>query len=83
MTVHRDDTYSIMLEEQALNPKEITTICLTRNFGLEGAVKAGIRQAKGDAVVVMDADLQGSAPSDSGNDSKMGKWCGCCCGKPD
>ena len=54
----QDDTYSIMLEEQALNPKEITTICLTRNFGLEGAVKAGIRQTKGDAVVVMDADLQ-------------------------
>ena len=33
-------------------------ICLSRNFGLEGAVNAGIRYAKGDAVVVMDADLQ-------------------------
>lgn len=54
----RDHTYQIMLEEQAMNPRDITTICLTRNFGLEGAVNAGIRQAKGDAVVVMDADLQ-------------------------
>lgn len=54
----KDNTYAIMLEEQANNPNEITTICLSRNFGLEGAVNAGIRKAKGDAVVVMDADLQ-------------------------
>lgn len=54
----KDNTYAVMLEEQAANPKEITTVCLSRNFGLEGAVNAGIRKAKGDAVVVMDADLQ-------------------------
>lgn len=54
----RDSTYSIMLEEQAQFPDIITTICLSRNFGLEGAVNAGIKKAAGDAVVVMDADLQ-------------------------
>ena len=54
----KDRTYEIMLEEQKLNPDTITTICLSRNFGLEGAVNAGIRKASGDAVVVMDADLQ-------------------------
>lgn len=54
----KDDTYSIMLEEQQKHSKEISTICLSRNFGLEGAVNAGIRKAAGDAVVVMDADLQ-------------------------
>ncbi len=54
----KDNTYSIMLEEQAKNRDVITTICLSRNFGLEGAVNAGIRKAVGDAVVVMDADLQ-------------------------
>ncbi|WP_294155255.1 glycosyltransferase family 2 protein [uncultured Clostridium sp.] len=54
----KDNTYAIMLEEQKANPKEITTICLSRNFGLEGAVNAGIRKAMGDAVVVMDSDLQ-------------------------
>ena len=54
----QDRTYAIMQEEQVANPKEISIICLSRNFGLEGAVNAGIRQAKGEAVVVMDADLQ-------------------------
>lgn len=54
----KDNTYALMLEEQRKHSKEITTVCLARNFGLEGAVNAGIRKAKGDAVVVMDADLQ-------------------------
>ncbi len=54
----KDDTYAIMLDEQRMHPEEISTICLSRNFGLEGAVNAGIRKASGDAVVVMDADLQ-------------------------
>lgn len=54
----KDNTYAVMMEEQKAHPKEISTICLSRNFGLEGAVNAGIRKAAGDAVVVMDADLQ-------------------------
>lgn len=56
----KDETYNLMLNEQKKHPEVITTICLSRNFGLEGAVNAGIRKAKGDAVVVMDADLQDS-----------------------
>ncbi len=54
----KDRTWQIIQEEQAANPKEITAVCLSRNFGLEGAVHAGLVTAKGDAVVVMDADLQ-------------------------
>ena len=54
----KDNTYKIMMEEQEQSPELITTICLSRNFGLEGAVNAGIRKAIGDAVIVMDADLQ-------------------------
>lgn len=54
----KDGTYSIMLEEQKQHPEVITVVCLSRNFGLEGAVNAGIRKALGDAVIVMDADLQ-------------------------
>ncbi len=54
----KDSTYQVMLEEQAKNPDVISTVCLSRNFGLEGAVSAGIKKAAGDAVVVMDADLQ-------------------------
>lgn len=33
-------------------------ISLSRNFGKEGAMLAGLRAARGDAVVIMDADLQ-------------------------
>lgn len=54
----QDDTYKLMLNEQKKHPTEISTICLSRNFGLEGAVSAGLQKASGDAVVVMDADLQ-------------------------
>jgi len=54
----KDNTYSIMLEEQQAHPDIISVICLSRNFGLEGAVHAGIQKAAGDAVVVMDSDLQ-------------------------
>ena len=54
----KDNTYDLMLQEQNLHPDIISTICLSRNFGLEGAVNAGLRMAKGDAIIVMDADLQ-------------------------
>lgn len=54
----KDQTYAKMLEQQQMHPNNITLVCLSRNFGLEGAVKAGVEKAKGDAVIVMDADLQ-------------------------
>ena len=53
----KDNTYNLMLQEQAAEPERISVVCLSRNFGLEGAVSAGLRSASGDAVVVMDADL--------------------------
>lgn len=53
-----DRTYENMQRMQRLHPREISIVNLSRNFGLEGAVNAGIRLALGDAVVVMDADLQ-------------------------
>lgn len=54
----KDSTIEKMLEVQDKNPKNISIVNLTRNFGLEGAVNAGIKKAAGDAVIVMDADLQ-------------------------
>lgn len=53
-----DGTLTEMLLEQERDPRHIAIVSLTRNFGLEGAVQAGLRYAGGDAVVVMDADLQ-------------------------
>lgn len=54
----KDRTLEKMYEAQAKYPDHVGVIDLTRNFGLEGAVNAGLRTATGDAVVVMDADLQ-------------------------
>ncbi len=54
----KDNTYAIMQEEQQAHPDQISIICLSRNFGLEGAVHAGISKASGDAIIVMDSDLQ-------------------------
>lgn len=54
----KDHTLEKMYEAQAKYPEHVGVIDLTRNFGLEGAVNAGLRTATGDAVVVMDADLQ-------------------------
>lgn len=54
----KDSTYEKMQELYARYPDQITLINLSRNFGLEGAVRAGLSRAIGDAVVVMDADLQ-------------------------
>ena len=54
----KDKTLQKMYEAQQKYPQNIGVIDLTRNFGLEGAVNAGLKTATGDAVVVMDADLQ-------------------------
>lgn len=54
----KDHTLEKMYEAQAKYPDNVGVIDLTRNFGLEGAVNAGLKTASGDAVVVMDADLQ-------------------------
>ncbi|MGC8025604.1 glycosyltransferase, partial [Salmonella enterica] len=36
----------------------VRVVCLSRNFGHQIAVTAGVDAARGDAVVLMDADLQ-------------------------
>lgn len=46
------------LREFALRDPRIRVVSLSRNFGHQAALSAGIDHATGDAVVVMDADLQ-------------------------
>lgn len=53
----RDDTYAIMCELREADPR-VATLRLSRNFGKELALTAGLDHADADAVVVIDADLQ-------------------------
>ncbi|GIX49569.1 MAG: glycosyl transferase family 2 [Candidatus Tectimicrobiota bacterium] len=53
----RDDSLAIMRQLHEADPR-IAIVDLSRNFGKEIALSAGLDFAKGDAVVVLDADLQ-------------------------
>ncbi len=53
----RDASLEVMVGLAASHP-EIKIVDLSRNFGKEYAVSAGLRFARGEAVVVMDGDLQ-------------------------
>ncbi|WP_233266442.1 glycosyltransferase family 2 protein [Cobetia sp. L2A1] len=46
------------LEAAVASDSRVRYLSLTRNFGKEAAMSAGIEQARGDAVVPMDVDLQ-------------------------
>ncbi len=53
----RDATYTLMVA-LASSDDRVKVVQLSRNFGHQVALTAGIQHAAGDAVVVMDADLQ-------------------------
>lgn len=53
----RDLTWHL-LNELTINDKNVRLISFSRNFGHQIAVTAGIDHANGDAVILMDADLQ-------------------------
>ena len=53
----KDKTLEI-LEAIALNDKNVKIISFSRNFGHQCAVTAGLRVANGDAVLIIDADMQ-------------------------
>jgi dolichol-phosphate mannosyltransferase len=53
----RDGSLALMKDMRARDPR-VKVIDLSRNFGHQSAVSAGIDHARGRAVVVMDGDLQ-------------------------
>jgi dolichol-phosphate mannosyltransferase len=53
----RDRSAQLLLERQAGDPR-VVLVRLTRNWGHQPAIAAGLTVAKGDAVVLMDGDLQ-------------------------
>ena len=53
-----DDTWKKINQLKQLNKKEILGIKLSRNFGHQNAVIAGLTYCKSDFVLIIDADLQ-------------------------
>lgn len=53
----RDET-PVLLHELSISDQRIRGLRLSRNFGHQIATTAGVENARGDAVVIIDADLQ-------------------------
>lgn len=53
-----EDGSADAIEKLAQQKKRVRLIELSRNFGKEAAVTAGLHGAKGDAAIILDADLQ-------------------------
>ena len=53
----RDKTFAMASDIQKKDP-HVVLVDFSRNFGQQMAVSAGLDQARGDAVVIIDADLQ-------------------------
>jgi dolichol-phosphate mannosyltransferase len=53
----KDRSFALLAEIAAVHPS-VKVLRFSRNFGHQNAITAGMAYAKGDAVVVMDADLQ-------------------------
>ena len=53
----KDNTLNL-LEEIAKNNNKVKIISFSRNFGHQAAVTAGLKYTTGDAIVIIDADLQ-------------------------
>ena len=52
-----DNTYNLLLSLAKQEPR-ISVIRLSRNFGKEAAIAAGLQHTDADAAIIMDADLQ-------------------------
>ncbi len=52
-----DSSLELLLDLQTADP-HVVVVDLTRNWGHMGAISAGLRSSRGDAVIVMDGDFQ-------------------------
>jgi len=52
------DSTPLLLDELAAKDSHVRAVHLTRNFGHQAAISAGLTVAKGDVVAIMDCDLQ-------------------------
>ena len=77
----KDSSLEQLRELHSAEPRVIV-VDLSRNWGHMGALSAGLRTAGGDAVILMDADLQGSSGGDSAVRSRLARrGAGCDRGK--
>ena len=53
----KDQTLNLLIKAQEIYP-QLVIVNLSRNFGHEGAIAAGLSVTKGDIIVPLDADLQ-------------------------
>jgi len=53
-----DDSFARLCEVRESAPERVCVLKLLRNFGQYAAIQAGLQRARGDACVVMSADLQ-------------------------
>jgi len=53
----RDRSYQILKDARQKDPR-VKVLRLSRNFGCDGAITAGLKYVRGDAAVIMNADLQ-------------------------
>jgi polyisoprenyl-phosphate glycosyltransferase len=57
-----DDATPVVLAQLALHDRRVRFLRLSRNFGHQAALTAGLEHARGDVVVSMDTDLQHPPP---------------------
>lgn len=54
----RDNTYAELKKLFKAHPDQVSVVNLSRNFGKEAAILAGLKRATGDYIALVDADLQ-------------------------
>ena len=54
----KDNTYTELKNLFATHPDKVSVVNLSRNFGKEAAILAGMKRASGDYISLVDADLQ-------------------------